>query len=235
MPKCTKADTVWVNPRDGIIRIMNKKIILIHGFMRNSRDMQTLRNNLETLGYERILVDLPLTFHPIEHGTKIFTEIIEKIIKQLPPEEKIHLVGHSTGGLVIRNFLANTRLHKRIDRCVLIGTPNNGSELADLAVRLCPPITRIFKTLASLQSKNIQSMKVFAHKDIEMGAIAGNKNNLLLGRLLRNENDGRVTIKSVKFAGLKDFVIIPYGHNEIHYQTITAELLDHFLTTGSFK
>ena len=44
------------------------------------------------------------------------------------------------------------------------------------------------------------------------------KNKLLLGKLLTGENDGRVTVNSVYYEGLKYFIILPYQHKEIHYK-----------------
>jgi hypothetical protein len=38
----------------------------------------------------------------------------------------------------------------------------------------------------------------------------------------------------VKFDGLKDFVELPYGHKDIHYQLETVELIDAFLKNGRF-
>lgn len=43
---------------------------------------------------------------------------------------RVHFVGHSLGGLLIRAYLQNKRMEK-LGRFVLIGTPNRGSELVD--------------------------------------------------------------------------------------------------------
>ena len=71
--------------------------------------------------------------------------------------------------------------------------------------------------------------------DFEMAAIAGNNNKLFLAKLLSKENDGRIRVESVKFSGLKDFVVLPYGHKDIHYQEQTASLVANFLNYGSFS
>lgn len=214
---------------------MNRKIILIHGYNKKSKDMKVLKNNLEKFGYEGVLVDLPLTFKEIEHSTNILESIISEMIQNIESDEKIYLVGHSTGGLIIRHVLTTTKYLDRIDKCVLIATPNNGSELADIAGRIIKILTSIFKTLRSLQSENIKALNLKDDYGIEIGAIAGNKQNLFLGKFLTGENDGRVTINSVKFDGLKDFVELPYGHKDIHYQLETVELIDVFLKSGRFK
>jgi len=214
---------------------MKKKIILVHGYFRTQKDMVDLKRNLEGLGYEGILVDLPLTFNNIEYATSIFKERINQIIYNLKEDEKISLVGHSTGGLVIRLFLSNTKYIDKIHRCVLIATPNEGCQLADIASRISRIFINIFKTLKSLRHESVEKLN-FIHRDnIEIGAIAGNKSNLILGKLIKAENDGRVEVRSVIYDELKDFIIIPYNHNEMHHKFKTAELVHSFLQKGNFN
>ncbi|MCT4607281.1 MAG: alpha/beta hydrolase [Marinisporobacter sp.] len=213
---------------------MKQKVVLVHGYNKNSNDMKVLKKNLEKMGYEGILVDLPLTYKEIEYAALVLEEIIHKIIKELKNNEKINIVGHSTGGLVIRCLLSTSKHINKINRCVLVATPNKGSELADLAGKMSKTFINIFKTLKSLQCEEVKTLKLENSHEIEIGAIAGNRSNLFLGKLLRNENDGRVTVKSVKFSGLKDFVVLPYGHKEIHYKWETARVIDHFIKTGKF-
>ena len=214
---------------------MNKKVILVHGYTKHYDDMLVLKKNLDFLGYEAILVDLPLTFKYITDAAIIFEERINEIICSLKEDEKISLVGHSTGGLIIRLLLSNTKYIEKIHRCVLIATPNKGSELADIASRISHIFINIFKTLKSLRHENVEKLNLKQIDDIEIGGIAGNKSDLLLGKLLENENDGRVEVNSVRYEELKDFIVVPYNHEEIHYKFEVAELVDDFLKSGYFN
>lgn len=214
---------------------MNKKVILIHGFFRGSNDMLALKTNLSKLGYAGMVVDLPLTFQRIEESVALLDNFLAEIIKSLGNDEKIYLVGHSTGGLVIRSWWAATKFRDKIAKCVLVATPNNGSELADMAGRYLKILPHFCKTLESLQSHNVKKYPLPSQLGVATGAIAGDKNNLLLGKLIKGENDGRVSVESVLIEGLEDFVILHYGHMEIHHQMVTAQLIDHFFKTGSFK
>lgn len=213
---------------------MFNKVVLIHGFNKNKRDMKVLESNLSKRQFQCISVNLPLTYEKIEHCAFRFEEIFERIIKDMNSEEKISLIGHSSGGLVIRKFLSETKFLQNVHRCVLIATPNQGTKLADHADRVSKTFTRVFKTLHSLHTKNIELLKL-KETHIEIGAIAGNKSDLLLGKLLKNANDGRVEVESVFYKGLKDFIILPYGHKEIHYQKETADLIMNFILHGTFK
>ncbi len=214
---------------------MKKKIILVHGYHKNNKDMLTLNKNLEELGNEVMSVELPLTFKDITYATSVFEEIITEIIYDLKKGEKINLVGHSTGGIVIRLFLSNTKHIDKIHRCVLIATPNKGSKLADIASKLFPTFINIFKTLKSLKRENIQELQLKHIDSIEIGAIAGRKSNLLSDKLLKDENDGRVEVSSTICGELKDFLVLPFSHKEIHHKFETAKLVDIFLEQGNFN
>lgn len=210
------------------------KVILIHGFNKQSKDMDTLKNYLTNVGYECISPDLPLTYGRLEEAVSLLENLMEDIFLSLEKDEKIYFVGHSTGGLVIRLFLEKTNHLTKIKRCVLIATPSHGSELAEIGMKI-KPFSNLFKTIQSLSPSNTEYYP-FAHThDVEIAAIAGNKNNMLLGNLLKTENDGRVEVRSVYYPELTDFIVLPYGHKDIHHEKETAEYVEHFFKTGKLK
>ena len=214
---------------------MKEKVVLVHGYFKSEKDMFALKSELEEAAFEVITINLPLTFKKLKSTLPFFKTEVENIISELSDAEKIHFVGHSTGGLLIRRFLAMTKYKDRIGRIVLIAAPNQGSKLAGFARKYFKPLTDVFKTLSSIDHQNVRRLKLAAAEDFEMGAIAGNNSNFFLGRLLTKENDGRVRVESVNFSGLKDFVVLPYGHKDIHYQEQTANLVANFLEHGNFS
>ncbi|HZK57212.1 MAG TPA: alpha/beta hydrolase, partial [Clostridia bacterium] len=206
----------------------------VHGYYKNKKDMSVLKKNLEELGNEVISVELPLTFEDITYATSVFEETVTEIICGLREGEKINLVGHSTGGIVIRLFLSDTKYIDKIYRCVLIAVPNKGSKLADIASKLFPKSINVFKTLKSLKCENVRKLQLGNIDSVEIGAVAGSKSNLLSNRLLKSENDGRVEVSSAICGELKDFIVLPFNHGKIHHKFETAELVDAFLERGSF-
>ena len=214
---------------------MNEKVILVHGYLRTYRDMVDLKGNLEKLGYGIILVDLPLTFSNIERAANIFEKKVNQVINNLEIGEKINLVGHSTGGLIIRLFLSNTLYIDKIHRCVLVATPNKGCQLADIASEVFKTFTRISKTLKSLKCDEVEKLKLTNEKQADIGVIAGNKSNLFLGKLLGSCNDGRIEIDSALYENAKDYIILPLNHKEIHRDLQVAKYIDRFLQYGNFN
>ena len=196
--------------------------------------MYVLRNYLADLNYEVILAELPLLFKSVRYCADILAEQLKEITAHLNKGEKLSLVGHSTGGIVIRKIIKDPAVKIYIDRCVLIATPNRGSRLADKAAKISKIFVNIFKPVKSITTENIKKMNLKRPAEIEIGAIAGSKSNLFLSRFLRKKNDGRIRVNSVKYEDLKDFKVLPYGHKDIHYQLETAQLIDNFLRGGSF-
>lgn len=208
------------------------KVILIHGFHRSPCDMRTLKNNLQLLGYECYAPKFPLTFNEFDQSVSQ----LENFFATLPLEkgEKVHLVGHSTGGLLIRKFLEETKFIDRIGRAVLIACPNHGSRFVDI-IHQFKFWTKIYKTLHSLRTDYVKQLKLMENYPIEIAAIAGTKNSIILRNIINEENDGRIEVSSVYFSGLTDFATLPYGHKEIHHKIETVQLVDHFLRMGKFE
>jgi pimeloyl-ACP methyl ester carboxylesterase len=212
-----------------------KKVLLLHGYNKNKKDMYVLRDNLANMDYEVILTELPLLFRSVKYCAEIFAEQLKEITADLKIGEKLSLVGHSTGGIIIRKVIKDPLIKPHIDRCVLISTPHKGSKLADKAAEISKVFINLFRPVKSITTESIEKMNLKRPAEIEIGAIAGSKSNLFLGRFLRGENDGRIRVESVRCSDLKDFKVIPYGHKEIHHQLETAKLVDHFLREGKFS
>lgn len=210
-------------------------VILVHGYAKDSDDMQSLAGFLENSGYRAVAVDLPLTFEHVQEAAAVFAEQVGQILSGLPDNAPLAMVGHSTGGLVIRYFLAHSPDCRRVGHAVLLATPNQGSRLAGIAGNVSGLLVKTFATLDSLQPENIPELGLSDPEETRIGAIAGNKSTPALGRLLEKENDGRVEVESVDYPGLDDFVVVAYNHNKIHHTKETAELVIRFLENGSFE
>ncbi|MGO3168964.1 esterase/lipase family protein [Senegalia sp. (in: firmicutes)] len=214
----------------------SKKVVLVHGYFRTYRDMKILKKYLMELGYKVVRANLPLTFYEIDKGVEEFSDLIKDIIKNLGKDEKISLVGHSTGGLVIRKFILDNRnLIKYIENCVLIATPNKGNEIAEFVVENFKIFPEIFKTIKSLHPEKVKTIKPLDSTPIKIGAIAGNEESIILRPFFDCENDGKVSVDSVKYEDIDDFIILPYNHYEIHKRKETAKYVAKFIETGKFR
>lgn len=207
-------------------------VLLLHGFNKSSKDMAALSKYLETFGFHCHSLTLPLTRREFDRVTQLVANEVEELARS--NGSTVHLVGHSTGGLLIRHLLTDRSVAVRIGRCVQLATPNKGSQLAMLADTI-KGYTDYFRTLKSLHTAYIEKLSLINDTPIEMGAIAGTTSNLWLGRFIKGENDGRVEVSSVDIPELTDFTTLPFGHKDIHYHYETAVLIARFLNTGSFS
>ena len=205
-------------------------VVLVHGFGRTARDMRTLQTHLEEAGYDTFAPTLPSWIVRVPGCADMLARRLDRFGDDY---SRVHFVGHSMGGLIIRRMLAE-RLVPYLGRCVLSGTPNGGTPLAEIVVRRIPPIAWLFRPYYDLDN----GMDIAAPVNVpmpEMGAIAGTDDDLLFGTLIDGESDGRVPVDSVPFDGMSEMITLPYHHEEIHHKHDTARYVIRFLSTGAFK
>ena len=204
-------------------------VILIHGFFRTPRNMSVLNDFFIARGFRVFAPRLPTTFGSLEECTVEFERQFGKFQGDY---SRIHFVGHSMGGLILRQFLSRNRVNT-IGRCVLIGTPNKGTNLASM-ISWCWPVRKIVKPLDAFQPGGVDIPPPLNSPPPDMGAIAGNGDGLLFGKFIHGENDGRVPVDSVSFEGMKELILLGYHHNEIHRKHDVVELVYRFLREGTF-
>ncbi len=208
-------------------------VLLVHGFFRNHKDMAILKTYLSDLGQEVYAVNLPTSFQSLE---TIYTSFKKQLLEiDTTSYTKIHFVGHSMGGLIIRYYLSKHQVPK-LGRCVFIGTPNQGTRLADLGLKV-PLAAQILKPIKALHS-NALAIDLPQNDPVpDIGIIAGTNHRLITGYFLKKPNDGRVEVAATKLAAplMKDFVALNYVHTKIHKEKVTADLVDHFLKFGKFE
>ncbi len=211
------------------------RVILVHGYNKTEKDMHILGEYLSEGGYKVEYLNLPLLFKDIEHSIAALKEFLFDLQRSgVNKREEIILIGHSSGGLVIRGALSDKRIRKVVDKVVLIACPNQGCKLADYAKKYLPFMRHIFKTLKSLESENIEKLNIYKGRNVDIAAIAGSESNLFLGRFLNDKNDGRIEVEEVMMTGLKDFLVLPLGHKEIHKRIGTATYINNFIKRSSF-
>ncbi len=205
-------------------------VFLVHGYFRTGRDMHPLRDLLKNLGWRTRVVTVPSFFGTLDDCVRTLERAVAA---EATGASRLHFVGHSFGGLVIRAYLAQREIPNP-GRVVLIGTPNRGAGLADLGACLCPPITRVLKPLRALVSSAPPILPPRNDPPPEVGIIASDNPRLLSGLFIRGASDGRVELASTPLPGMADYTVVHYVHTKMHKRPETAALVDRFLRTGKF-
>lgn len=203
--------------------------VLIHGFNKSKSDMLYIEAGLKSAGFEVLSVSLPTTFCSLEQCCNSLFLQIKEIVDSA---DMVNYVAHSMGGLITRYFI-DSMGQTNVGKCVFIATPHGGSKLASIA-SFIPLYSTIFKPIKDL-IPGLSYRDFGSDKNFKIGVIAGCQNDGIIGRLfMSRQSDGRVEISAVKTNDMDDFVIVPYGHSDIHHNSKTLLLVKNFLSTGAF-
>jgi hypothetical protein len=153
-------------------------------------------------------------------------------------EKLVHGVGHSLGGLILRQAFTLQPQAKR--RLVTLGTPHRGARLiAHYPIlfdhRFAPRVISEMHPDSSL-------IKTLPIPDIEIGIIAGIQkfhplNPISWLNCLADQgiaHDGTVDIESTKITGLTDYVEIKANHSFIPSNSNAISYVERFLSQGKF-
>lgn len=210
------------------------RIVLIHGFFKTYKDMKNLEEYLTNMGYQVDNLNFPLTFPKLEISVELLKNYLLDIkSKKLNESEEIVLIGAGFGGVLIRETLKDSQLKGIVDKIILISSPINDSKLLRRLKRIFVFIDFIFQPLSIYQK--IRKDKVSFDKNIEVGLLIGTETEGFFGSWLGEFNDGLVDLKDADLKDIKDKVLIPITHKEIHRKIGTARYINNFITKGKFK
>ena len=212
-----------------------EKIVLLHGFGRSDVSMLLLNSSLTEAGYDVYNLDYPSIAEAPEALVQIISEDINDCCKD--SSATVHFVGHSFGGLLIRDYLGRQR-PKNLGRVVLIGTPNKGSELADEGLGIAAQDTLLEWAGPSAQALHTGPDGYAASlpdPEYTVGVIAGTRGNHLSDKWLPIPNDGVVSVESARLDGMTDFIDVEVTHWDMRSDPVIAELAIEFLRHGRFS
>jgi len=208
-------------------------VILLHGLGRFKQSMRRLEEHLKSLGYTTINLAYPSTTKSIE--TIAETHLARTVQGcEAQGAVKIHFVGHSLGGLVVRQYLQRHSMPAG-SRLVMLSPPNQGSELVDLLMKV--PLYRWITGPAGQEIGRGPESVVNRLKPvgIDVGVIAGNLSiNLLFSAFMDGPDDGMVSVKSTMLPEMRDFIIVPNTHTFIMRDPLVMRQVAHFLKHGRF-
>jgi pimeloyl-ACP methyl ester carboxylesterase len=144
-------------------------VLLIHGLFINRACWLWFRWALRRRGF-RNLVTINLSSY---HNEEALTEQVAKRVDELRHSlnvEKVHLVGHSMGGVIARNYLQLRGGENKVERCVCLGTPHAGSKLSPFGLtplsNVLVPNSEFLKRLATApQVQNQKLFNIYSSKD----------------------------------------------------------------------
>ncbi|UTD29366.1 triacylglycerol lipase [Bradyrhizobium sp. WD16] len=207
-------------------------VVLLHGIARSSRAFGRLERTLTEAGFAVLNLDYPSRRARIEDLAETIHEAIDGFAATVPGE--MHFVAHSMGGLLARVYLARHR-PPRLGRVVMLGTPNGGSEIADL-LRNFPPFGAFFGPAGPQLCTPQHGGGRWPASDYPVGIIAGRRAIDPFGYLvLPRPNDGRVSVANTRIDGMADHIVIDAAHPWLMTNREAVRQTLSFLRRGRFS
>ena len=212
--------------------------VVLHGLGDTRGTMGNLCEYLRREGrYEVFNVSYPSTRSMIaDHA-----EALDSIVRHLDGIEEISFVAFSMGNIVVRHYLADQLrgpdkgADPRIKRMVMIGPPNQGSELAVRVGNGLVFQAVLGRPIRQLGREWVWEEGSLATPSFEFAIIAGGLGD---GRgynpILPGDNDGVVTVASTRLVGAKDFMLVPAIHTLLPGESRVFAPILRFLQQGCF-
>ncbi|MFW3169948.1 esterase/lipase family protein [Geodermatophilus sp. CPCC 206100] len=114
-------------------------VVLVHGLVDNQSVFAVMRRSLRRRGFAHVCSwNYSPLLTDVARGATALGEHLERICEQTG-HERVHVVGHSLGGLIARYHVQRQGGDQRVESLVTLGTPHQGTVLA----HLCPtPLVR---------------------------------------------------------------------------------------------
>ena len=207
-----------------------EKVVLVHGFGRSPKAMSDFGEFLESKGYQVYRVGYSSLTQDIEGIKEEFSKKVDKFI--ISTDDRVHFVGHSMGGLLIRSYLGE-KTPRGLGNVVIMGSPSKGTPVVDHYKKkwyfsLAGPA---LKSLSASGSKFLKSLK---KPDYNLGVIAGVVDRPSKEHILPGKDDGLVPFESTKVEGSKDFMVFNVSHYMLRYDQHVMDQVHFFLKNSKF-
>ncbi len=128
-------------------------ILLVHGMVDNRAVFTMMKRSLRAKGFGRVVtVNYPLTTNDVRQAARDLAGQVEELVAETG-YERIHVVGHSLGGLIARYYVQRLGGDERVHTLVTLGTPHAGTLPAHLLpVQLCRELRPGSELYAELDS-----------------------------------------------------------------------------------
>ncbi len=219
----------------------SRVVILLHGLMRSSESMRPMAAFLEQRGgYQAILVEYASSRAEIASHARD----LEHLIRHLGPEvEEINFVAHSMGNIVVRRYLGDrlqsgrSGADRRIHRMVMIGPPNQGSQMAGILKN-----NWLFNWIAGVAGAELgarwgELQPTLATPSFEFGIVAGAQpaGSRIKNFALEGPDDFTVRLDETRLPGASDTFVRPLLHSNMMRQPEVMQATLNFLQHGWFE
>jgi pimeloyl-ACP methyl ester carboxylesterase len=202
------------------------RVVLVHGLWMNSLALVPMHAHLARRGFRVTRFGYASVKRVPDHNSQRLARLVESL-----PDDPIHLVGHSMGGVMILQVLKKWS-DPRVRRVVLLGSPVTGSRAGRDLSRSAGGRWMLGRSLPLWSDTQTPQ----APPGVEIGVIAGDV-PLGLARLfarLPKPNDGVVAVEETRVDGAADALVMRVNHTGMILSPAVAGQVCAFLKEGRF-
>jgi len=206
---------------------MAETVVFVHGLYMVGAELSLLRRRVEAADFATRLFRYHSLLRSVDENAMLLADHLKGV-----PAERLHLVGHSLGGMVIlRMFQRGVTLPP--GRVIFMGSPVRGS-LAAQNLR-----DRGWGFLLGRSGPEGLTLPHEAEwkEPRELGVIAGTHQLSInpFRPAIPTPHDGMVSVQETRIAGAKDSIELHLAHTTMLFSERLAEQVSGFLEEGKFK
>ena len=212
----------------------SEAVILVHGLGRSHLSMYAIERALRQEGYRTI----NWRYNSLTSSIDSHAVQIRRFLDSQKDINTIHGVGHSLGGLLLRQALALTS--QKVGRFVMLGTPNKGARIV-AELPLLFGYNWIPQTLRDMHPASL-CINQLPLPNCDIGIIAGIErfhplnpsswiNHWVLGDI---PHDGTVDLESTRIEGPAHSITICANHSFLPSSKSAISNTVRFIRTGAF-
>lgn len=213
-------------------------VVVLHGLSRNAWTMLPLSHYLQSHWPEAEVIN----FQYASNAASIdqHAQHLVSFLDYARCSSGVHFVGHSLGNIVVRRAFRMAEEGQwqlpKLGRCVMLGPPNQGAQIAHRLRGLWPlawfngaPFMQLGRDWSTYSSQ-------LAIPTCPFGVIAGSVPLLdKVHPFVRGPSDVLVSVEETRLPGAADFLVMPIGHTWFMVSRRVQQATLRFLTTGRFK
>lgn len=206
---------------------MAETVVFVHGLYMVGAELALLRRRVEAAGFATRLFHYHSLLRSVDENAMLLADFLKGV-----ETERLHLVGHSLGGMVIlRMFQRGVTLPP--GRVVFLGSPVRGSQAAQ---NLRDRGWGFVLGRSGPEGLTLPHEAVW-NEPRELGVIAGTHAFSLnpFHPEIPKPHDGMVAVEETRIAGAKDSIELHLAHTTMLFSTRLAKQLSAFLRDGKFS
>ena len=208
-------------------------VILLHGLFRSALALKPMQWFLEREGYTTVNQSYPSLLYPIDELAEMAVSAGLQHCHGLGLS-RVHFVTHSLGGILVRQYAAQRDI-PGLERVVMLGPPNQGSQVAQYygSLELPGPVPPAILELG-LDAESVP--RRLGPVRFDLGVIAGNlRLSTWLPGFPDESSDGTVTVAEAVVPGMLDFLQMPVSHTFMIVNPLVMQQVAYFLQHGEFQ